>query len=309
MDTRQSIEILRKTVTDRQAAYLLYRTGHTLSSSGDYEAARERFYISMNLWCRCGDKVGAAACLHGLAQIDMDQGNCSMAQFLLLACRELLERADCTEGVHTVDVSLATLACFQGEVAVARRMAVERLDHWRTRKQLRWVAAALQCLCLAASCAGESREAVAHGEESFSLYRKLGSGRGLTAVLMHLARAALQLGKFAPAGELYRKALRSAMESGHRLRAIEALEGSVYAAIHDPAAASAGAQRLGAAAAMREKLNCPLMPMDERRHRHTVQILEESLGKPAFCEDWQHGEHMTWEEVTGAALLVPQVIA
>ena len=58
----------------------------------------------------------------------------------------------------------------------------------------------------------------------------------------------------------------------------------------------------GAAIALRENVNAPLSPNDQREHNQRIKQARSALGEQVFTSAWQEGCSLSWEQAVALAL-------
>lgn len=157
---------------------------------------------------------------------------------------------------------------------------------------------------------GDAESAIACYSESLSLFRQLGDQRLIAVVLLNLGLVTLDQGNVDKALLYHQESLTLFQRLGEKQYMAELLEAlaDVFSVRRQPEPA---ARLLGAAAAFREVLQIPLIPVDQNGYEHVLARVREQFSKwseNAFEEAWKSGQRMAaegWDKVITYALTEP----
>jgi non-specific serine/threonine protein kinase len=148
---------------------------------------------------------------------------------------------------------------------------------------------------------GDEVQAEQCWSEGLLLAEALGE-RSLTGwFLFYMGGLALQRREFTQAKALLKRGLMLNWELGLKAQIAPCLEGiaAVFGATGQP---WLGVQLLGAAAALRETVHCPIKPIDQRSYDGEVIMARADLAEAKFAVAWAEGEAMPLGQAMSVAL-------
>jgi predicted ATPase/DNA-binding SARP family transcriptional activator len=259
-----------------------------------------------------GSRSGMAAkgvrgnLLHRRGVLLHEQGKHDLAR----ACYEeslALRRAENDmKGIAASLNSLGVLALDCGEYAQASMLYEESLALKRALGDKNGIAGSLNNLAMVMSATGNVERARALYAESLGLARELGNRLAIAVVLGNLGAVALDLRDVVEARALFAEGLAVFEALGDKDGIAECLEGlaGAYAlqAAHEAAAARVAARLFGAAAALREAIGTPLIPLEQRRYDELVVVARSHLSPDVWAAAWDEGQALTHEQAIAEAL-------
>jgi tetratricopeptide (TPR) repeat protein len=295
---------LARTAGDRRLeALMLMELGRAALDRGQHAKAQGLFLQSVKLG-------SAAGCLIDTPSAIQHAGRCALEQLDFATARRLLDDAlvqhrrtgNQHDAANTL-VLLGQLALNEQRLDEARTLSSESLRIFRALHDPKCGAKAAIAHAGVLSAMGDGAAALAHAQSAAETYRELGFP-------LHQARALCKVGCIHATlghGAAARRALFAGLDEQQRAERDDAglpelLE--MIAATHadDPVAP----QLLGAAAALRERLNIPLLPSarTEREQRHA----DVSAHHPAaaFKRALAFGRSQTRDDVIRSALTLRQ---
>jgi predicted ATPase/class 3 adenylate cyclase len=313
----------RDAVPPSVRARALDGAGALAEAQGDVERAAQFHEEALALWRQAGDRIGQARSLENIGLIELhDRGNapgaraCYESALVLyreerdqqgivsvlrnlgdaaLAQEQFSEAAALYEDAlvharqlgYTRDIaasltSLGALAFFQGDHLKAIRHYEESLPLWRQLDHLPGIALTLGNLGEALDHAGDVLRAKAHYIECLALSSDLGDRQGIAFAKSHLARIARQDGDPTHAATLFAQSARICHEIGDDGRLAEALEG-LAGTLADLGDAEEAARLIGAASALRQRTDSPLLAVHRRAYERDLNTIRAALGPERFA--------------------------
>jgi non-specific serine/threonine protein kinase len=204
-----------------------------------------------------------ATALVRAGSLALSQGDTASARPRIEESLALYRELGDAKGVARASIGLATAATYQGDFAAARRYGEEALARYRELGEKRGAAACLHNLGYMELCQGDLVAARDRYQQALALMREVQDLGHVAYTLSDLAIVAVRDGRAADAVPLLREALRHAAELGDRARGVYALDATA-----ELAAACGHAERAArlclAAAAVREEIGAPLVPIEQR---------------------------------------------
>jgi tetratricopeptide (TPR) repeat protein len=185
--------------------------------------------------------------------------------------------------------SLGALAFFQGDYARAVGLYEEGLALWRQLDDVPGTAITLGNLGEALDHAGDLVRARVLYAECLALSSDLGDRQGVAFAKSHLARIARQDGDPELAVALFAESVRICLEIGDDQRLAEALEGLAGALVDCDDAATA-ARLFGAAGALREQTETPLLAVHRPAFERDLEAVRGVLGDERLASLVREGE-------------------
>ncbi len=293
---------LRRELGDKRGiATMLNNLGGVAYEQAEYVRAAALYEECLALLRDLGDSLGIATALHNLGSVAHFQGAYGRATVLheegLARRRELSDRW----GVASSLLNLGKVVLDQGDHSRAAALSEESLALYRELGDKGGIANSLNSLGSVAYTLGDYGRAVALHQESLTLKKEQGDEGGTAAALNSLGRAVAALGDAGRATDLQTEALVLCRAIGDkRLSALclEALAG-IASTQDQPERA---ARLLGAAEAVRSRIDAPL-PLNERsRYERLVESLRVQLEEALFAAAWADGQEMTLDDAIALAL-------
>ncbi len=268
-------------------------------SQGNYRQAMRWHQQALALYREVGDKQGIAFALNNLGIQAQYQGDYESARAFLQESQALYRELGDQWGIAIVLGNLGLGEASQGNYERARALFEEELALFRELKAKVEIALALHNLGDVARYQGDHRRAMAYLEECLSVCEELGDKRLTSMTLNILGLIARWQGDFARSAALHIESLALSRELGEKLCIAQSLEGlaGVYGMQKHPERA---ARLLGAAEAVREAINAPLLPIDRADYGRIVSIIRAQLDEAAFAVVWAEGRTMTPEQALAA---------
>ena len=259
---------------------------------------------SLALFREAGDRREIANALADIAGIARDRGDLGRARALLEESLALFQELGDPVAVAWPLTGLGLLAWFEGDDRRAQRLLDESLAVFREaadRRGLTWV---LNTLGFVARTQGELERSAALHEEALALTRATGDRRQTAYMLASLGDTARDAGKLDEARARYVAALTTSRELATQWGLAWCLEGMA-----DLAASQGDAIRavriLGAATALRDAYDLPMMPVYHSRRDRIVNGARKDLGSAAFAAAWDEGQAMLLDDAIAEAISDP----
>jgi predicted ATPase/DNA-binding winged helix-turn-helix (wHTH) protein len=277
---------------------LLTELGRAALERGLHAQALRRFLEAVRVGSEAGCMIEAPTALH-------HAGQCALEQLDFSAARRMLEDAlvqhrrtgNAHDAAQTLSL-LSRLALNERRLDEARALSLESLGILRSLHDPKCSANGARHLATVLRAQGDEAAALPHAEFAAATYGELGLPMQLSRALCALGCVHAALGQ----GEAARRALFSGLVEQQQAERDtylpELLEAVAAAHADEPVAA----QLLGSAAAVRERLNVPLLPIDreerERRHADVRARLPDAEFERAFAA----GRALTRDEAIRSAL-------
>jgi non-specific serine/threonine protein kinase len=321
---KQSLAISREKSDRRGIAASLLLLGRSTVGRDDVDARRRLFEESLAISRELGRKGLVSECLSNLANIEPSSAR---QRGLFLESLGLFRETQDHTGEARALGNLAWLALNRGDYVEAQTRLEQGLDIYRGLADPHGTAWMLLLSASAAADQGELERARDLAEDGLSLTRKLGARRWESFGLWILGRVSRIQGDLAQARLLLESGLEGAkaitnwlealilpelgavrLAEGQYEDAYELLGSSLRSSIPRALAAgleglgklavvtgadARGARLFGAAAAFRQKENCPIPPVDKPAVDKGVSAARRRLGESAFGVAWDSGEAMS----------------
>jgi predicted ATPase/DNA-binding CsgD family transcriptional regulator len=268
----------------------------------DRAAAARMYRSALTLWRELGYERGIAESLTGLGSAARSRGDYAEAEELLGEGLSIARRL----GDHAVAASalrhFAWSAQADGRPEQADALATEALEQFRAAGERHMVGHVLDLIGEIARDLGDCERAELALHEANELLDAAGCEEGAALSEVHLAQVAHQRGDRAAAVRRSSDGLRLM----HRLGIMRdtALSLEVHAGVIGREHPTRAAQALGAAEALRERLESPMTPAERARHEREVAAIRGQLGEERFAAGRREGRAMPIDEAVAAALSV-----
>jgi hypothetical protein len=148
---------------------------------------------------------------------------------------------------------------------------------------------------------GNYKQARAQFEICLPLFTELQDRHRLGMVHSEFAHLERRQGHFEKAKLLYRETIQEWQKLGHRAAVAHELECFAFIAKVQEEAERA-ARLLGAAEALRERINIPMTPSEQPEYERELNDLRTNMEEATFAKAWADGQAMTMEAAIGFAL-------
>jgi tetratricopeptide (TPR) repeat protein len=199
-------------------------------------------------------------------------------------------------------VTLARVACAEGDIAQARAYAQEGLALRSAEFSWGWLrAVSLNALGEVERCAENNDQAAALFNEALAIYQARADEPGIAWTRHNLGYVALRAGETQRAIELFSQALTARARHRYFLGVAADLAGlaSVARALERPAPA---ARLFGAADALLRRIGLVLAPVDALAFDRDLASARAALDSAAFAGAWDAGAVLTMEDAIAEAL-------
>jgi predicted ATPase/DNA-binding CsgD family transcriptional regulator len=268
----------------------------------DRATAARMYRSALTLWRELGYERGIAESLTGLGSAARSRGDYAEAEELLAEglsiARGLGDNAVAASALR----HLAWSAQADGRPEQADALATEALAQFRAAGERHMVGHVLDLIGEIARDLGDCDRAERALHEAKELLEGAGCEEGAALSEVHLAQVAHQRGDRAAAVRRSSDGLRLM----HRLGIMRdtALSLEVHAGVIGREHPTRAAQALGAAEALRERLESPMSPAERARHGHEVAAIRGQLGAERFAAARREGRAMPIDDAVAAALSV-----
>lgn len=301
---QESLGIWRKLGQAARVAQCLSDLGVAAHIRGEYGVARPLLDEALESARLAGDLRQVAMALNGQGRLADQQGDQPRAAAYLEESLACLRQAGDLRRATLVLGNLAVVAHRQGRSDLARARMEQQLTsalELGDRKLTGW---ALTNLGLAATDAGDLAAGRAMQEEALRLAEEIGDRRLETYALTNRAMVCREDGDYPAARTFHQRSLKVAQSLGDLHVITEILEdlAKVEAADVKPGLA---ARLLGAAQALRERLEEPVPGPDLARHSQVVADVRQALGDERYQAAWQQGRSMPLPQAIALAAGTP----
>jgi predicted ATPase/DNA-binding CsgD family transcriptional regulator len=245
-----------------------------------------------------GETVAPAlTCASALAHLQDDTGH---SQMLAEEAMAIVQRVGTPYNVATTHYVLAVAAYMHGDSNRADEHCEEALDYFRAEGNHFWVAEVLVGLAHVAIDQGEHERAAAAYQESLELSQHLGSRPCAARAQSGLGFLARARGDPATAYRLFQESLAVWGEIDDAISiaiCLEAIAGTICS-LGGPFRA---AHLLGAAEALRERLDYPIPRGALPTYRQTITGIQSSLSMIQFSTAWLEGRELSPAEAIALA--------
>ena len=300
---RESLVIWRGLGQAAHVAQCLSDLGVVAHIRGELGTARSLLDQALESARLAADQRQIAVALNGLGRLALQDDPPQAAAYLeeSLAC--IRQTGDLRRATIILG-NLAVAAANQGRIGLARARMEEQLASARELGDRKLTGWALTNLGLAATEAGDLTTARARQDEALRLAQEIGDRRLETYALTHRALACRADGDYPAARTFHQRSLQLAQALGEPHIIAENLEelASVEAADANPGLA---ARLLGAAQALRERLNEPIPGPGLARHNQVIANLRRALGDEQYQAAWDQGRSMPEQQAITLAAGTP----
>ncbi len=300
---QESLFLLRQSPWNSDIRGCLTRLAYIFQESGNLSLAKKVWEESVSQSLAEGEQRWAAHALCGVAQVSRMLGDYDRAVELYEESLAIFREFSDSNGAAIASIGLSDVARDRGDVARTVRFAEESIALFRALRKPFHEAFALNNLGRAASMQGEYDRATLLLEESLHLVQKIGDRHGIAEVLTSIGVAALEQSDHQRAREALSESLRRDGSDGIPwilAMTFEALAGCYAALGHMERAA----MLFGAADALREMMDSPVPPANERWYRAHVGAAKTALGEAGFEAMRSKGRAMGLEQAVTHALTV-----
>ncbi len=262
---------------------------------------RERLHTALRHPQGQEPPASRAAALNVAGVLARMQNDYAEARVLLEESLTLRRKLGDKKGIASCLISLGICALNQQDYDGARVLYEQSLALARELGHKGDIGNCLNNLGDVAYFQGDHARARVLFEQSLELGRELGNENLVAINLSNLGNVATEQGDYARARTLHKDSLAIARELGYRRYIACSLE--AFGALAGKEAQAKRSVRLwGAAAALREAIECPLSPADREKHEREMTPIREMLGEDAFALAWSEGHAMTTEQAIVYAL-------
>ena len=281
-------------------AVALVGAGVLARTQGAYGESLERLEEGARLSRSIDDARTLALALINLGITAEHQGDSSRALELLKESLSLYATCKDNRGVAHCMNCLGTAWLGRGDLGKAAALFEEALPIFQREGDAWSAAMVLGNLGWVEQKQGRSAVARLLYERSLATFRTLGEDRGVAHQLVNLGMASQDPDGATEVAGLFEEAFLLFSCLGERRGMAEAIEALAVALSRtEPAAA---AVLLGAAQALRRRIDAPLGPDDRARHDRVVEVVRAELDQRSFDVAWQQGRMMQPEEAVAASL-------
>jgi predicted ATPase/DNA-binding SARP family transcriptional activator len=284
-------------------AKALPRAGIQAWYQSDYSRATALCAEGLALARELGDRHSAAAALHGLGLVALDQGDTRAAELF----EESLALARALGDRWGVAWSLLRLGQVEwwlaphSDVARAAGLFGESLALFRQVGDNVGIAQALYCLGLASERQDDLARAGALCSESLAVCREWGDKSTMIYALYGLGQVALRQGDYERATALNQESLVICHELGDKRGVAKGLE-SLASVAGERGQSGRAARLLGAAAALRDTVGYLVSPGRRAGYDRMVGAARARLSADAFAAAWAEGRALSFEQAIAMAL-------
>ncbi len=282
-------------------AKVLCGAGAIAAPQGDLGRALTLLEESLILRREVGDRSEIWESLFFLGKRALEAGDYESASDFyeegLALAREMEDRY-C---IARVLKELGEIKFMQGDYRRAADLLEESLILYRTVGNRIGLPNALRTMGRMAHAQGEYGPAMDLFKESLVLSRELGNKLGAAISLRLMAHVVSNQGDFSRANALLKEALVLVWEMGAKRGIARSLEVLAIVALAQDRIEQA-VRFFGAAEALRESIDVPLVPYDRSWHDRGVTAARFALGEERVATVWAEGRSMTMEQVIEYAL-------
>jgi tetratricopeptide (TPR) repeat protein len=293
---QEAVRLLRALDMKRDLAYAL--VGVARATADDPVSSGRAWNEARALFAELGDKWGLAMMLFVMADAAMERGNYDAARTGHTESLALFRGlGDLTMSTNPL-VSLARLACIDGEYERARAMVEEALTlRQRPEVDNPWmVAIALDSLGEVARCEGDPARGTRSFEQALGYGRALGDDMIISWSLHNLAHVALHSGDLVAGATRFRESLALRWRRGPGVDVAAGLAGMAGVALREGEFTDA-AKLLGAVDGMLESARTVLAPADAQVRSGDVAMLRQRLDKDALASTTREGRATRFEDL------------
>jgi predicted ATPase/class 3 adenylate cyclase/uncharacterized protein HemY len=284
----ECLHIQRQLTDQTGIAKHLFNLGMVALCQGDYVVARSFYEESLHIQRQLPDQPGIGNLLFTLGIIAENQNDFELAHSLY---QESLERLQLLGDQYSIGYllnSFGSLAEKQGDFEAAQTFYQQSLEIRNQLGDRQGLAYTLNNFGTLAEKRGDYRKARSLLQDALQIQRELGDQYGIALSLRNLGSIAEHQSNLDLAHSLYTESLHICQALQEKLGIAVCLEG--LARVLSANAFEKAAQLFGAAATLRETLNCPIFPFDRDRHRQAINTLQTEMGQDAFANAWAKGQ-------------------
>jgi predicted ATPase len=281
----------------------LQMLGVIAADQADYAVAAARAEECLALRRELGDTWGSATALHNLGVVAHQRGDYARAEELYDESLALKRTLGDTAGIAVTLRNLGDALAAQRQYERGTALIEESLALHRQLGVTEAVNPALTSLGVIARRMGDDERARSLLEEGLKVAREQGARAYEALALVSLGDLARDRGATIEAIALYQEGLSLADEVGQQVEVAYGLEGLAATA---PALGQArlAAHLFGAAEALREAIDTPLLPIDLPDYDRGVAAVRAALGKDAMAASWAAGRALSVECAIDEALTI-----
>ncbi|MFN8439345.1 MAG: tetratricopeptide repeat protein [Caldilineaceae bacterium] len=267
-------------------AVTLLRMSNLAYHRGDFAEAITLVKQGMHMEQARGapDGVLTALQLHGVVacyQGDSERGLALLEESVALA-RQRESLGDLADSLNYL-----ARACYQhNDLARAASLFEQAQDLFQQVNDVMGVATTHYGLALIKMAQGEVAYAAMHLPTCLIHFQRWGDVRYIAAAHDALSKLALMQGERATALASSCQALRLRQQMGDKQGLAESIE-RVASCLDQPEQA---VQLLGAAAALRQRIGSPVLPVEHNAYQQCISLLREQLGNEQFSAFWAQGQ-------------------
>ena len=297
----ESLAMYRQLGNKRGIAFALNLLGAAAFERNDYDQAAVRYTESLALRREIGDQWGVAGSLNNLGRTARFRGDFAQAAAFYQESEALRREIGDKLGVAIALANQGHMARDQGDRIHAGPLLEKSLALYQEMRDKRGIAIVLNQLAQLAHDAGENQRARTLGEESLALRRTIGDKWGIANSLGTLGEIAYAAGDDAQAQMLYQESLARYSSMQNTLGIVECLERLAQLAAGREEWGDA-TRFLGAAAALREHIRAPILPIDRPIIAHFIATARAVFGDDPYMAAWEAGQRAPLEQVIAHAI-------
>ncbi len=294
-----SLALFQMTEDRSGRAYALLNYGILKHVQGEYRASTTLFDESLAEMRRLEDAPGLAAALSNRGLAARNQGHYIEAETFHTEALAIRRALGDTLGIALSLTNLGFLAYDQDNLSTAAEFLHHALEHFRNVDSQWGIGLALIGLGQMAAQQGDRVQAVQFVGEGLTIYKDVGYQWGISMALYAQAMVRLSMGNTTGALDAAQKSLALRQELQDRHGIAECLEMIAVVAAAD-GYQNAVARLDGAAAALRQAINAPRSPLENKRLALALASAQEAAIDYAALRD--AGARMPLEEILAYAL-------
>lgn len=290
---------------------VMARTHAKLTWRGAHEEIEAACEEALRI-CRVrGDMRAVAETLYFWGDLAVDLGEFQSARRQLEECLDICDQMGDLHMRGFPLVTLARVACAEGDIAQARAYAQEGLALRSATPSWGWLrAVALNALGEVERCAENDAQAASLFNEALAIYREQADEPGIAWTRHNLGHVALRTGETQRAVELFSQAFFARQRHKYFLGVAAELAGmaSVASALGRPTSA---ARLFGAADALLRRIGLVLAPVDALAFERDVASVRAALDPTTFAAEWAVGAASATDDATddGIAQTIAEAVA
>jgi tetratricopeptide (TPR) repeat protein len=308
---KASIELFQEHEEYGEVAWLWHSLGLMEADQGEHQNAREYYEKALEQFRILENNIGVASVLQDLARAEADLGNSAEArehfEESLNIHVHLLGMKD-TKGCAWVYHNFGRFLAGQQEYRKARIYTERAFELFREMEFGLGISWSLYYLSILELSLEKHAEARVYINKALELFRKQDNRGGIAWACHILGRIALRNKDYVLVRECYKEKLRIHQEVLRNKTGIApALEGFAHLAVAQNHL-QRGACLFGAAEALRERINFPLLRSDRVPrsdsvdYESSVASIRVQMDEAAFIAAWDSGRVMSMEQAIAEAL-------